>query len=453
MNGPESSYLRVQQRLIDSLQELSLRRGRVRFLLATDEFIEHERRVAFAPEHVERLAKDLTCLGIECTMAVISGAGERTDPPLADSAYAKIGARVLSVEEAAKEPAFDVVHALKEPTPYEATLAGPFLRIGALHLASKPPGVCELARQRNVGALLDGATVGNCSYLLEPTDRTPIVGSMSRFAGAVAGRKVVEGLVARDVEPGRMIIVGGGIAGRAAMRQVGSKTTQLVVVEPWEPTRLRLEAELPEEGFADLSIVEQLTDDILDDAVGIVFAHRSGARAAEKVVHIDQIRRMRSGAAIADIAIDQGGSIAHADYEEEDDAAAARRKYIELLGDDFTYYAEVNMPREEPGAASLMHGYASLPYITALLALCAHLGGPAEVIDALLERPVRVCSHDEDIGATDFPGDFLSAIMQDLRNGTQLVVQGDELRITDPDVARDANLANWLRDCASHEFV
>ena len=60
-------------------------------------------------------------------------------------------------------------------------------------------------------------------------------------------------------------------------------------------------------------------------------------------------------------------------------APASRRKYQALLGSDFFYYAETNMPREEPHEASEIHGQASLPYLLALLALCAHHGGPAVV--------------------------------------------------------------------------
>lgn len=437
------SSLSVQKALVEALGGLSFSRRRVRFLLGTDAFIPQERRVAFTPEHVVCLRRDLASLGLEAEVVVIEGAGTRTDPPFTDAEFEAAGAQMVAVDAAAELEAFDVVHALKEPTDYEAELRGPFMRLGALHLASKPRGVCRMAGRRNFAAILDGATVGNCSFLIADTDRTPIVGSMSRFAGTVAGRKVVEGLERNGLDAGRVVIVGGGIAGRSAIRQVLPKTTKLVVVEPWAPVREQLASFLPSEGFADFEIVESLDDDALEGAVGLVFAHRSGAKAAEKVCHYGQVKRMTRGAAISDIAIDQGGSIAHDGYDERDDAAAARRKYIDLLGGDFAYYAEVNMPREEPRPASETHADAALPYVTALLALSARRGGPEAAVDAILERPVRVYHSGEQA-----PPSFLDAMMQDLRNGTQIAVRGGELEVTDPEVEKDTNLVGWLRECA-----
>ncbi|MEM6795769.1 MAG: hypothetical protein AAF725_17470 [Acidobacteriota bacterium] len=436
----------AQERLALALEGASWSRTRVRLLLGTDAFIDQERRVALMPRHLEELRRDLDSLGLELEVAVVAGAGARCEPPVRDEDYRAAGAEVVSVTEAASLPAFDVVHALKEPTDYEATLAGPFLRLGALHLASKPSGVCRMAKARNFAAILDGATVGSCAYRLVGHDRTPIVGSMSRFAGSVSGQKVVEALERGGVEAGTMVVVGGGIAGRSAIRKLGPKTRRLIVVEAWEPTRQHLRTFLPEAGFEDFEIVESLTDDALVDAVGVVFAHRTGARAAERVCRIEQIRTMRRGAGIADIAIDQGGSIAHEGYDETDDAGTAREKYIELLGEDFAYYAEVNMPREEPTAASETHGDSSLPYVTALLALCAQHGDPSAASEYLLQRPVRAYGSEETLDL-----DFLQAIHQDLRNGTQIAVrrrEGDAVAVTDPEVARDEPLTRWLMDCA-----
>ncbi|MEM1180636.1 MAG: hypothetical protein AAGM22_19980 [Acidobacteriota bacterium] len=434
----------VQKLLVSALSELSYTRRHVRFLLGTDAFIPQERRVALTPDHLCFLREDLETLGLGATLAVVKGAGARTEPPFSDGEFEAVGADLVDVEEAVDLEAFDVVHALKEPTDYEAELRGPFLRLGALHLASKPGGVCKMAHQRNFAAILDGATVGSCSYLLANSDRTPIVAAMSRFAGAVAGKKVVEGLERNGVDAGTVVIIGGGIAGRSAIRQVGPKTKKLIVVEPWAPMRARLADFLPGAGFDEFEIVEALTDEVLDGAVGLVFAHRSGAKAAEKVCHLDQIRRMKKGAAIADIAIDQGGSIAHDGYDEHDDAAAAREKYIGLLGQDYAYYAEVNMPREEPRPASETHADAALPYITALLALCAAHGGPVEAAAAILDRPVRTFNPGDAVVS-----DFLDAILQDLRNGTQIAVIDGEVQVTDPEVEKDEHLVGWLRDCAA----
>ena len=435
----------VQDQLVLALRDLDFQRTRLRFLLGTDEHIPQEARVALAPTHLARLHRDLARLGLEVEMVVVAGAGARARPPFSDDDYRAVGAQVVSEAEAAELPAFDLLHSLKEPTPYEATLRGPFLRIGALHLATKPPGLCAVVRARNVAAIFDGATVGSCSYLIHRGDRTPIVGSMSRFAGSVAARKAVAAVERNGLGKGRVVVVGGGIAGQSAIKELRPIAAPLVVVEPWEPMHSRLQRFFAEQGLRDAEIVTRLGEDTLKDAIAVVFAHRSGARAAEKVCSIEQIRTLRKGAAISDIAIDQGGSIAHPGYEDRDDAVVAREKYLALMGEDYSYYAEVNMPREEPHDASLMHGDASLPYVTALLALLAHLGTTTALSRYVLSRDLKIYTDPSQVSEIG----LLDAFVQDLRNGLQLAFVGDELRLTDPDIAKDPVLSGWIRGCAA----
>lgn len=435
----------IQDQLVAALSDLDFQRTRLRFLLGTDEHIPQEARVALAPVHLARLRADLAKLGLAVEMVVVSGAGMRARPPFTDDDFRAAGAQVVAAGDTAGLPAFDLVHSLKEPTAYEASLEGPFVRIGALHLASKPPGLCALVQARNVAAIFDGATVGSCSYLIHRGDRTPIVGSMSRFAGSVAARKVVAAIERGGLGRGRVVVVGGGIAGQSAIRELRKVAAPLVVVEPFEGLHPRLHRFFAEQGLVGAEIVPRLGEDTLRDAIGVVFAHRSGARAAEKVCNLEQIRSMRRGAGISDIAIDQGGSIAHPGYEDRDDAVAAREKYIALLGGDYSYYAEVNMPREEPHDASLMHGDASLPYVTALLALLAHLGTAQALSRYILSRDLRIFTDPTQVADLG----LLDAFVQDLRNGLQLAFVGDQLRLTDPDIAKDPVLAGWIRGCAA----
>ncbi len=432
----------------EALSGLELRRRSVSFLLGTDELIRRERRVALTPRHIAALRCDLESLGLGCRIFAVRGAGERAASAageiFTDQQYAAAGAELIGRDQVGSIDTLDVAHALKEPTEWEGELPGPVIRIGALHLASRPAGLRAMLERGNFAAILDGGTVGGCSYLEHGGDRTPIVASMSRFAGAVSGRKVVEGLDRNGLGPGKVIVVGAGIAGRSAICELRPKVARLIVVEPWAPARERLGGELEALGIADFDIVPGLENGAFDDAVGIVFAHRSGAQAAEKVCDVEQIRRMKPGAAIADIAIDQGGSICHDDYSEDDDVAASRAKYRALLEPEYFYYAESNMPRVEPHEASEVHGDASLPYVTALLALVASYGSPRAVVRRLLEDDIRTYD-----GAGELPEhDALDLILQDLRNGVQLATAGGGVVITDPDIERNVGLAQWIRECA-----
>ncbi len=427
--------------LRQSLSAQTFSRKRVTFLLGTDEYIRHETRVALTPRHLRELREDLDACGLELRLLAVSGAGIRAD--FSDREYADVGAKIIQPAQLSEIRELDVLHALKEPTRYESEPPGPFLRIGALHLASYPPGVCELLARKNFAAIFDGGTIGNCSYLENGGDRTPIVASMSRFAGAVAGMKLVAGLREMGTEAGKMVVVGGGIAGLSAIEKIKPLTTRLIVVEPYPETRERLSGELEGLGFSDYAIIPGLTDEAVTDAVGMVFAHRSGAKAAEKVCTIEQIRKMKPGAGVADIAIDQGGSILHDDYGEDDDAATCRKKYQQLLKDYF-YYAETNMPREEPHGASERHGNVSLPYVTMLLALSALHGGPQEAMQEILRREIRIFNSEDELAGRS----LLDCLIQDLRNGMQLATRGGEVLITDPDIERNQPLAEWVRNCA-----
>jgi len=428
--------------LREALCSHSFPRKRVTFLLGTDEYIRHETRVALTPRHLSELREDLDACGLDLHLLVVSGAGKRAG--FRDRDYEHVGAEIVAPSQLAGIEALDVLHALKEPTRYESRPPGPFLRIGALHLASYPPGVCELLARKNFAAILDGGTIGNCSYLKNGGDRTPIVASMSRFAGWVAGKKLVAGLRENGMDAGKMVVVGGGIAGLSAIEKIAPLTTRLIVVEPYPETRERLTGELTEMGFSDFEIIPNLTDEAVTDAVGIVFAHRSGAKAAEKVCTIEQIRKMKKGSGIADIAIDQGGSILHDSYCEDDDADTCSKKYQAILKDRF-YYAETNMPREEPHDASERHGDVSLPYVTMLLALSALHGGPREAMEEILRREIRIFDSADELDGRD----LFDCFVQDLRNGLQLATPGGKVWITDPDIEKNQTLAEWVRTCAT----
>lgn len=433
---------RLKEELREALASLEYAKKRVTFLLGSDEDIKHERRAGLAPHHLVVLAEVLRDAGLEPEILVLEGAGDRAG--FSDQEYTDAGARVVTKADLPGISGLDVFHALKEPTEYESEIPGPFLRLGALHLASYPPGVCKMLGKKNIAAIIDGGTVGNCSYRLVGGDRTPIVGSMSRFAGSVSGLKIVEGLEKNRVDAGKIVIVGGGIAGMAAVEKVGPKLDKLVIVEPWMPTRERLPALLAKLGITRYEIQPELTGATLQDAVGVVFAHRSGAKAAEKVCTIDQIRTMKPGAAIADIAIDQGGSILHEGYSEDDEVSVSRKKYQVLFGDDFFYYAETNMPREVPREASEMHGDAVWGYVATLLALTALHGGARQATAALLGVEVRSFSSQDDVEGRS----LFDCMTQDLRNGLQLVVEGDDVRITDPEVRKNETLAHWVHTCS-----
>ncbi len=129
----------------EALSGLAFQRREVSFLLGTDELIRRERRVAMTPRHIDALSHDLAALGLEARIFVVRGAGERAASEageiFTDQQYAAAGAELVDRDRVGSIGALDVAHALKEPTEWEREIPGPVIRIGALHLASRPAGL------------------------------------------------------------------------------------------------------------------------------------------------------------------------------------------------------------------------------------------------------------------------------------------------------------------------
>ncbi len=242
------------------------------------------------------------------------------------------------------------------------------------------------------------------------------------------------------------MVVGGGIAGQSAIRELRKVAAPLVVVEPWEPMHARLTRFFVEQGLQRCRNRHQ--NGRRHPAATRSAWYSPTARAPAPPKRSATSSRSAPCAAAPRSPTSRStraASIAHPGYEDRDDAVAAREKYISLLGNDYSYYAEVNMPREEPHDASLMHGDASLPYVTALLALLGHLGTAQALSRYILSRDLKIFTDPAQVADLG----LLDAFVQDLRNGLQLAFVGGELRLTDPDIAKDPVLAGWIRGCAA----
>src|ERR1044071_8539320 len=177
--------------------------------------ISPERRVGITPNNVAQLVQFFAEFDIQLSVQVIENAGALAGWP--DSDYIRAGAQIIRREEIAYHRGPDVVHALKEPSRYEADFRGPFLRIGALHGGDFSPesGLARLLVRRDI-AMFDGSATGAPDQF-----RIPIRGRMSVFAGEIAAEWVVEHLTERNL-CGRVVVVGGGSVGAACVRKLSA---------------------------------------------------------------------------------------------------------------------------------------------------------------------------------------------------------------------------------------
>ncbi|MEZ5965848.1 MAG: hypothetical protein R3F56_18580 [Planctomycetota bacterium] len=404
------------------------RRRDVTFVLGNDREIgrrlrSQERRVGVTPEQVDALRRLLGTIGIRLSVLVVENAGARAG--YADGDYVHAGAQIVTFAELPHETPPDVVHALKEPSSYEASIPGPFCRIGALHSGDFDPhaGFARLLSARPA-AVFDGSNVGS-----ETDFRKPIRGSMSVFAGRVAAEWVLEH-IASAAAVGGMVVVGGGKVGVAAVEKLLTDPrveTVALFDRAADPTRLAaIEASIVESARVQVLGLEG-TDDPnllakLSGASGLVLAPAMAGGRAPKVVSTHALQEaMPQGGIVVDVSIDERGALA----DQRVDPDWASERLIEFFTHTLSqvrYQAVPNMPRAYPKEASFQHGEAILPYLATLLFLCAGEGGSVAATRALLQRPFL--HQTPDPLRLDDPAARLDALCQDLRNGIAVHTDG-----------------------------
>lgn len=142
---------------LPSVEEV--RSGKCTFLLGIDRHIgegtlEQETRVGITPSQAARLRRWLENAGISLDFYMVRGAG--TSAGFDDEQYRQLaGAIIVDEIGIPKVRPPHVVHALKEPCPYERWIPGPFVRIGALHTGSFSPnsGLAHLLGSPNFSAI------------------------------------------------------------------------------------------------------------------------------------------------------------------------------------------------------------------------------------------------------------------------------------------------------------
>ena len=312
---------------------------------------DHEYRVALIPAAVKTLAD----AGHE--IRVEAGAG--TAAGFADAAYVAAGARLSGADEAWQA---DLVVKVKEPqaAEYGRLHAGQIL-FCYLHLAALPDLTCAL-RESGVAAVGFETVAGAAGG-------TPLLAPMSEIAGRLAPQMGAQALCMANggrgvllpgvpgVPPAQVLILGGGmVGGNAARIALGLGARVTVLDRSAEPLR-RLEeifgARLAT-AFADADTLAHLLPHT-DLVIGAVLI---AGRRAPRLLTRELLRRLPPGAALVDVAIDQGGIA-----ETSRPTSHSAPFYVE---EGIVHYCVTNMPGAVARTASLALAHALLPYVRAL---------------------------------------------------------------------------------------
>jgi alanine dehydrogenase len=313
----------------------------------------HEYRVGLVPAGV----RELTAAGHEVLIESGAGRGIGVD----DAHYDACGAKVLRTAAQVFESA-DMIVKVKEPQAEECLM----LRRGQLlftylHLAADPEQAHGLMRSGATAIAYETVTGRNGSLPLL-TPMSEVAGRMSIQVGAGCLQKAQGGFGVLlggvpGVQPAKVVILGGGVAGtHAAEMAVGLRADVTVVDRSVD--RLRELSSIfgatLRTAYSTAETIERLIIDA-DLVVGAVLV--VGAAAPKLVTHA-MVKRMKAGAVLVDIAIDQGGC-----FETSHPTTHAEPTFVV---DGVIHYCVANMPGAVPRTSTFALTNATLPYVRAL---------------------------------------------------------------------------------------
>lgn len=307
-----------------------------------------EHRVAMTPAGVDALHR--------AGHRVLIEAGAGLDSGIPDEEYSDYGADMVDAARAWGEA--EMVVKVKEPLPSEYG----YLREGLvlftyLHLASSE----ELTR-----ALLESGVTGVAYETVETdTGRLPLLEPMSEIAGRLAtqigahclestwgGRGVLLGGVT-GVAPAEVVIIGCGSVGRNATQVAVGMGAQVLVLDI-DAEKLRHVQETTHGNIITVFSTPYAIRRAMEFADLVIGAVLIPGARAPKLVSAEMVAGMRPGAAIVDVAIDQGGCI--------ETIHATSHSEPTYLEHGVVHYAVPNMPALVPRSSTHALTSCTLPY-------------------------------------------------------------------------------------------
>jgi alanine dehydrogenase len=314
-----------------------------------------EFRVGATPGVVQRLRHE----GHEVFVEAGAGAGIG----LSDRVFADAGATILPDADAVFE-AGELIVKVKEPQPVEIARLKPHHTLFTyLHLAADP--------HQAHGLMASGCTAIAYETITDRAGRLPLLAPMSQVAGRMAvdvgayhllkpagGRGLLLG-GAPGVLPARVLILGGGVAGKHAAEMAIGHGADVTL---YDISAARLE-QLDDQFGGRLKTcfsTHDLVAEALPTADLVIGCVLIPGAAAPKLVTRADLRKMRPGAVLVDVAIDQGGC-----FESSHPTTHAEPTFVV---DDIIHYCVANMPGAAPLTSTYALSAATAPYISALAA-------------------------------------------------------------------------------------
>ncbi|MEC7565034.1 MAG: alanine dehydrogenase [Planctomycetota bacterium] len=294
------------------------------------ETLHDEYRVALLPVGVEELAR--------CGHTVLVEPGAGLGSGISDHEYLKQGAEMAEVNDLFERA--EMIIKVKEPQPAEWEKIRPQQIIFTyFHFAAN--------RELTEAMMQSGATCVAYETLKDKNGHLPLLTPMSEVAGRMSvqegakylekpqmGRGILLGGVP-GVPPAHILILGGGIVGANAARIAAGFQADVTILDI-NMDRLRyLDDVMPANVnvlFSDRHVVRQQLP-LADLVIGAVLI--PGAKAP-RLVSAEDLKSMKAGSVIIDVAVDQGGCV--------ETTRPTTHSEPTFLEEEVVHYCVTNMP-------------------------------------------------------------------------------------------------------------
>jgi len=287
------------------------------------------------------------------------GAGAGAGFP--DEEYIAAGARIVDSAEEIFATA-EMVVKVKEPQAVERKqLRENQILFTYLHLAPDEPQTRDL--------LESGVTAIAYETVTDRSGGLPLLAPMSEVAGRLApqvgswtlqkangGRGVLMGGVP-GVAPAKVAVIGGGVVGTHAAKIAAGMGADVTVLD-MSLNRMRYLDDVFGGLFKTRYASKGNTAELVAEADMVIGAVLIPGAAAPKLVSRAQLSTMKPGAAIVDVAIDQGGCFETSHATTHDDPI------YEVEG--IMHYCVANMPGAVARTSTIALGNATMPFMVAL---------------------------------------------------------------------------------------
>jgi len=298
-----------------------------------------------------------------------------------DDDYRKAGATIIATAAEIFANS-DMIVKVKEPQKVEwEMLREDQILFTYLHLAPDP--------EQTKGLLASKCAAVAYETVTDAKGGLPLLAPMSEVAGRIAVFSAAETLLKHNggmgllfcgvpgVAPARVLVLGGGVVGLNAARMAMGLGAEVVVLERSIPRMAYIDEVTQGRVITRYSSINAIDEEMVkaDVIIGAVLV--PGA-SAPKLIKREDLKAMKNGSVLVDVAIDQGGCF--------ETSKATTHEDPTYVIDGVVHYCVANMPGAAPRTSSEALNNATLPFGLAL----ANKGLEALRADPHLARGLNV---------------------------------------------------------------